>query len=226
MGSGKHTDTPTLLNTEDVRSGVRWIFDKQNDCQAITRWYHGISGLAGEDTSFKKYCDRVMDYTGDDNGVVTNKDLMICHGNIDSWLVAKSPVLDRHLPYVGQCTFGVGVGYSAARLMKYALRNVVKVGIGSVVVYHVSSSFLAAPSPVAQQQIDLTKQQIEAAVAKTETWASQFKNCGYTRHDAAKIFDATGLGIINTKLGPGGVPEGASLYASIMAGLWVGLRCL
>ena len=219
-------ETPDLLNTEDVRAGVRWVFDVKNDCQAINKFYQGFSGLGGEESTFKRYCDKVMDYGGDANGKVSNRDFIACYGRLDSWLVAKEQTFDKHLPYVGQCTFGVVVGYSGARLVKYALRNVFKMAIFGIVSYNVAGALLTDTNPVAQHQIDLTKQQIEAAVAKTETWASQFKNLGYTRHDTEKIFNAVGLGVINRKLGPGGVPEGTSMYASIVAGLWIGLRCL
>ena len=218
----KAAPTGEMLNTEDLRSGARSFFDVQNDCSRITRWYGGIAGVAGEDSQWHRTLRSAVDYAGTKDDKVTKEDFAAIHKNIDSWLERKQTSLDNRLPFIGQFAFGCTLGFTGARLMKMAYRHKFKFVAAGMMLYNVNELI---GTPTTPEQL-VAKQQYETLLSAKDTWLQQYNLTTPGRVDMAVVLDKAGLGVLNKKLGPGGLSEGPSGTASVILGLWWGLRVM
>eukprot|EP01061_Rhynchopus_euleeides_P043716 TRINITY_DN76377_c0_g1_i1.p2 TRINITY_DN76377_c0_g1~~TRINITY_DN76377_c0_g1_i1.p2 ORF type:complete len:250 (+),score=106.42 TRINITY_DN76377_c0_g1_i1:56-751(+) len=221
-GEKKPSENPEQLNTEDLRSGARSVFDSEHGYKRITRWYSRIAGVGGEGTQWERTLRAAVDYAGTNDSKVNEKDFEVMHKRIDTWLEKKEPSLDKHLPFMGQLAFGTAVGFAGARGIKMAWRHKFKFAAAGFMLYNVNEIM---GSPQTPEQL-AAKHQYEALINAKESWLKQYNLTTPGQADIALFLDNVGLGVINRKLGPGGLSEGPSGTGSVLLGLWWGLRVI
>ncbi|KAJ9465510.1 hypothetical protein DIPPA_00737 [Diplonema papillatum] len=158
--------------------------------------------------------EHALDVNGD--GVVDAKDFEIMFGNYVQFLDNNQKTFDKYLPFVGQCTFGTGVGYACG----YAARSV----------YSYKTPILVAGALgytgaqyMIQQDFMNQELMVQAAQMKVKNMLDINKDGVLNRKDIDELMENK-MKVVNRKLGPGGFAPGAAGTATFGLGMALALR--
>ncbi|KAJ9450602.1 hypothetical protein DIPPA_13847 [Diplonema papillatum] len=221
---GPNMSEGKLLCTDDLQHVTRWFFDADNGFLRINRWFKNSVETVGEESRAAQWLQAKCDYTN--RGKIGPADFAQMHAEAQDGLDKRREKLDANLPYAGQCAFGIGSGFAAARVARTALNHKFKVLVGGFLAYQAAHVLRAEDLPGGSAEAQHAKERLGSALQKSEAQLAQFSGRLPERADVADALDMVGLNIVNRKLGPGGCPEGSSLYATLAFGFWWGFRVL
>jgi hypothetical protein len=224
-----------LLNTDDLKKGITYVVTRGNSTDKVTAADFDVlfqakakaMGLLGGSQAAEAMRDNdlaksagekltaALDQDGD--GQITSKDFELMFNRQMAFIDAHRTQVDKYLPFVGQCAFGVAGGWAigrvANRIIKYKLPILV-LGFGG----YSGLQYLAQNNYINQA---VMQEQFEQQVKKL---LDVNKDGTLDRRDVEALIDKK-MEIVTAKLGPGGLAPGLAGYATFGFGLLKGLRC-
>ena len=155
----------------------------------------------------------------DNDGKITAKDFELMFNRQMSFLDENSTAIDKSLPFVGQCCFGVAagwaVGYAARSLYAYKM----PIALSGACCY-TGFQYLA-------QQGYIHKEQCEESLQRTikTMMDMEHKEGAIDKKDLELLMDKK-MEIVTAKLGPGGFAAGMVGYLTFALGVSRGLRII
>jgi len=222
-----------LLSTRDVVSGMGTILDRDGDGKVTVKDFEFIFeakaralGMLEKSENGKTILDsdiyknaakkttKILDADGD--GKITPKDFEIMFQNSANFLLKHQDSVDSYLPFAGQCTFGLGVGFGIGRLARTVAKSKL------LIVACGGAGYMAAQY-YAQQDF-LTQQALQTSFEnRLLSLGDRNKDGKLDRKDLEELLDQK-MKIINTKLGPGGFAPGVVGTTTFALGLLRGMR--
>lgn len=223
-----------LLNTTDLKKGLTFVttrgrssdevsaadfaflFDLKAHAFGLLEQNEKCKAMLGSDAATLSEAELIKRFDMDGDGKLTPKDFEILFQKNMEFVDSHEDFLNKNLPFMGQCAFGVTTGFGIGTFARSMSAYKVPIVVVGVCMYQ-GAQFLA-------QQNYINQQVMQATLEKGLSELGDFNGDGVVdRKDIEDYMDAK-MSIVTTKLGPGGFAPGMAGYLTFALGLFRGIR--
>ena len=223
-----------LLNTTDLKKGLTllttlgrssnevsaadfaYLFDAKAHAFGLLEQNETCQAILGSDCAKLSEAELIKRFDMDDDGKLTPKDFEILFQKNMSFIDTHEDFLNKNLPFIGQCAFGVTTGFGVGSFARSMSAFKVPIVVVGAVMYQ-GAQYMA-------QQNYINQQVMQATLEKGLKDIGDFNGDGVVdRKDIEDYMDAK-MKIVTTKLGPGGFAPGMAGYITFAFGLFRGVR--
>jgi hypothetical protein len=232
-GEGEAPAKGQLINTQDIKKASAYLVKGGKEGEVTAKDFEKIfelqakaTGLMNQNETFQQLKETAVAKYGretmrslldvDGDGKITPKDFELYFERYQDFLDRNSSQFDPYFPFIGQCLFGIGVGYFCG----YVARTLYSYKIPIVVL---SSAGYFGLQYAAQQQFINKEILLEASRERVKQFLDVNRDGELNKADIEQ-FVQDRFNIIATKLGPGGFAPGAMGGLTFIFGMWRGLR--
>ena len=223
------------LNTKDLKSGLNYVVTRGSgekvsakDFDVIFKARAAAAGLVPQNSQldaamssdlgkqFMGKAKHMLDADGD--GEITTKDFELMFNNQMKFIDANQTQIDRYLPFIGQCTFGIFCGWSVGYVSRSLMTYKMPLGIVGFAGYS-GFQYLA-------QQNYINQEVMKVAFEQKIMQLIDVNKDGMLDKDDVEALIEQKMAIVNTKLGPGGFAPGLAGYCTFSLGMMRGMRII